>query len=63
MVEVSKLNPTIQSRLLNTFHPFKNIYWKLHLGNILHLHYNGVCLRLCLASAPHPTPYFWSENI
>ena len=31
-----------------------------NMGKILHLHHNGVCLRLGLASAPRQTPYFWS---
>ena len=25
---------------------------------ILHLHHNGVCLRLRLGTVPRPTPYF-----
>ena len=29
-------------------------------GRILHLHHNGVCLRLRLASALRPIHYFWS---
>ena len=29
-------------------------------GKILYLHCNGVCLHLRFASAPRPTPYFWS---
>ena len=34
---------------------FDRVYSKF-----LHLHHNGVCLRLRLASAPRPSPYFWS---
>ena len=33
---------------------------KSHGGKILHLYHNGVCLRLHLATASRPIPYFWS---